>query len=253
MGLLDIPAPLFTWLETMVLGALPAGLRLGIWAVIGGALSMGIYHFLSPQERLARLKSEVTAAQKALAGFEGEIADLWPIFRRTLQLSFTQLGLALGPAIAASLPVLVILIWASTHYDHAPPAAGTAVTIETIPAGAALRASVPITQRAPGQWQVIWPAEGIPLRLYDANGVELVAFTDPPPARLIHKRTWWNVFIGNPAGYLPDTARIERLTVFLPERTYLPFGPPWLRTWEALFFLIVIVTSLTVKVVFRIH
>ena len=31
------------------------------------------------------------------------------------------------------------------------------------------------------------------------------------PIATIHKRQWWNVLVGNPAGYLPDDAGVERI------------------------------------------
>ncbi len=69
------------------------------------------------------------------------------------------------------------------------------------------------------------------------------ALTMPIP--VIEQRRWWNWLVGNPLGYLPDGDRVERVEIGLPERAYLPFGPPWMRSWLALLLPTMILVSLT--------
>jgi hypothetical protein len=70
---------------------------------------------------------------------------------------------------------------------------------------------------------------------------------------MLHKHQWWNVLIGNPAGYLPDQLGVKRVDLDLPPKVYLPFGPTWLHGWEAVFFAGLFVTALAIKIGFRIH
>jgi hypothetical protein len=78
-----------------------------------------------------------------------------------------------------------------------------------------------------GQWQ---PNNSIEVR--DQSGAEVARLTLAEPVTHIEKRQWWNVLIGNPAGYLPEAGPIDSITIALPERQYLPVGPDWLRSWR---------------------
>ena len=77
------------------------------------------------------------------------------------------------------------------------------------------------------------------------NVVRSIPWKAPVPT--IDKRHWWNFLIGNPAGYLPDDAGIDRIQLDLPANEYLPFGPAWLRAWYGIFFAAVLASSLAVK------
>jgi hypothetical protein len=70
---------------------------------------------------------------------------------------------------------------------------------------------------------------------------------------VVHKRAWWNLLLANPAGYVPDEALVSRVELALPGRRYLAIGPDWLRGWEAAFLVPLVIASLLLKLVFRIH
>ena len=84
----------------------------------------------------------------------------------------------------------------------------------------------------------------------DGDVVGDIALAAPVPT--IHKKQWWNRLIGNPLGYLPADSDIDAIEIALPERDYLGFGPSWLRPWYVLFFTILVVGSLAIKMAFRI-
>ena len=67
-----------------------------------------------------------------------------------------------------------------------------------------------------------------------------------PRARLT-RRSWWHDLFSNPAGYLPDRARVAVVSFGLPERRFLPFGPAWLQGWHALFLVVLSVAAVAVK------
>ena len=46
---------------------------------------------------------------------------------------------------------------------------------------------------------------------------------------------------------------MDALELGLPRSQFLPFGPEWLRGWIAYFFGIVIVVSLLLKFLWRLH
>ena len=69
----------------------------------------------------------------------------------------------------------------------------------------------------------------------------------------IHKREWWNLLLGNRAGYLPDNSQLERLDLDLPPKQYLSVGPDWLKVWHVPFFGVLLLASLAIKVAARIE
>src|SRR6185436_16008877 len=69
MGLLDLPAPFFDFVDRSLLGALPPLLRLILWAIAGAAISLTLYRLLSPQRRIAQAKAAaVSVAPEAYSG-----------------------------------------------------------------------------------------------------------------------------------------------------------------------------------------
>ena len=237
MGFFDLPAPLLSAADGML--ALPEPVRIALWGVLGGAISMALYAWLAPQRHLARLKAQAKAARKELDAFDGPLAEAGPLIRATLRASWRQLAAALGPATLASLPLLFLLVWLSNTFGHEFPQAGHPAEIRTEPP-------------TPARW--IQSVDGPPEILINDRGgrpAMTVAMTAPIPA--VHRRRWWNLLIGNPLGYLPASAPVDEVDVRLPRHRVLPFGPDWLAGWEAPFFTALILISLVIKSVFRIE
>jgi hypothetical protein len=247
VGLLDLPAPLFAWVDAALATLIPAPLRLPLWGLFAAAISMGLYLVLSPQRRIALAKADALDARAALDRFDGEFGDAWPLIRAVLGTACRQLALIAWPAILSSLPVLALLVWLSNAYGHAFPADHADVTIRTVPQGLEAHleaASAPMASSAPSQHQIV---------VTDRTGqiVDRVPWQAPVPT--IHKRAWWNLLLGNPAGYLPDNSPLERLDLELAPQHYLPVGPDWLKPWYVPFFGVLLLASLAIKVFARIE
>jgi len=234
MGVLDLPAPLFAWVDNLMT-SLPTVVRLVLWGVAAGAFSMWLYRKISPQDRIARSRQEQLDARRRLDEFDGELTEAWPLIRRLLALSGTQVGRVLGPAVLASLPVLCLLVWMSTAYGHAYPDEPPRVHV------------------TPSSLEARWiPAPGHPPRIR-VTGSEPVVVPLAAPVPVIEKRHWWNALIGNPAGYLEENSPVERLDIELPRREFVNVGPGWMRGWEMLFFVSLLAASLVLKRLLRIH
>jgi hypothetical protein len=119
VGLLDLPAPLFAGLDSVLGDVAPPIMRLAIWGIVAAVLSMGAYWLLSPQTRIAQAKADALAARRALDAYDGDLAGAWPLMGRLLGTALRQLGLVTWPALLGSLPVLALLAWLSTTYGHA--------------------------------------------------------------------------------------------------------------------------------------
>ena len=151
MGLLDLPAPIFGTIDGVLAMALPAVLRLIIWGILAGWLSMIVYRLFSDQEKIGALKAVQKNEQKRIAEFDGEFAELLPLIRHTLALGVRQLGLALGPALIATIPVLFIVIWVAGQFGHVSPVAGSEVFLSVEPAGSDIHWSPAMEVRTRGR------------------------------------------------------------------------------------------------------
>ena len=245
MGLFDLPAPLLAWLDQAMSGLASPTMRLVIWGLLSAALSMGLYWLFSPQGKLSDIKTRALAARRDLNAFDGEFQDAWPLMRSMLGLSFRQLAMTTLPAVLASLPVLVVIVWLSTAYGYGLPADNEVIGVQTTPdvsASAEIRTPENASPGNPPRLVVTEPDGGL------LSDISLAA-----PVPTIHKKQWWNVLFGNPLGYLPDESEVDAITFDLPEKEYLSFGPGWLRPWYVLFFTILVLGSLMIKMVGRIE
>ena len=244
MGILDLPAPLFAGLDQVMGNILPPSGRLVLWALLAAAVSMGLYWALSPQRKLNDVKHRALKARQDLNAFDGEFEDAWPMMRSMLGLSIKQLGMTTMPAILASVPALALIIWLGTIYGYDLPGKTDAIEVQTTPTTEV-------------QAAIQTPANGSPgnpprLVVTDPDGglVSDISLTAAIPT--IHKKQWWNMLVGNPLGYLPSEGEIEAIAFDLPERDYLGFGPDWLRPWYMLFFTVLVIGSLAIKMIGRI-
>lgn len=248
MGLFDAPAPLFTWLDTQMGNVAPPEVRIVVWGIVGGVVSMLIYRAISAQDRVARAKVELAEARRELDSYDGEFTGAWPLMKRQLGLALAQVGRVGWPAVIASLPLLCLLVWASTAFGYRYPPAGTTPDIET----------------RPGGYQAQWNDPGVADAAHSSNGsprivvrdnsqgvVVDIALVEPVP--VLHKRKWWNTLIANPAGYLPEEGSLNRVHVALPRKEYLPFGFDWMRGWETAFFGPLLAASIALKILIRIE
>lgn len=239
MGLFDLPSFALTWIDSNALGFLPSVARLVVWGLIAGIASMLLYKVLSPQRAINRCKARSSDLKERLSEYDGELSGVWEIARPLLSNSLRQVKLAATPAVLASIPILFLLAWVSTEYGYRYPAPG-----EPVAARAASEAH-----------DARWVENGsLPhVVVSDARGNTVADVPVTKPVPVLHKRHWWNALIGNPAGYLPKEAGVERVEIALPRLEYVGVGPSWLRGWEAVFFASLLLGSIGLKVAGRIE
>ena len=273
-GLLDWPGVVFGLVNQPLVAVLPEPVVLAFWALVSSWLTMWVYRRFSNQEKMAALKPQIKAVQKKLSNYDGEFSGLFPLIRENFSLAGRQLGLALGPALLAGVPVLFVLVWISNAYGVTMPPTGAQVEVRAIAAtsvatsGAAstagdadaenwqwhgTQADPTATDEAGRAWRLAWPAPGRSAELITERGEDVIEIPPAHPAPVVHKRQWWNTLIGNPAGYLEPSNPAEAIYLDLPKKQMLPFGPSWMRGWEFLYFLLLIIGSLGWKLIWRIH
>lgn len=232
VGLLDLPAPAFGAVEGWLAGFMPPLLRLVLWAALGAFASVELYRLLSPQQRIAAAAAELQTAQRTLNGYDGAFRDAVPLMVRMLRAAGRRLGLVVPAAVAASLPILALLVWLDGAYGLRFPVAGEPVAAHAEPARLTAR----------------WQGDGRAGEVVVTDGrQEIMRAALSAPVAVLHKRRWWNLLIGNPAGYLPADAPVERIDIDLPRNRLLDLGPSWASGWEVPFFLLFLVFALAVK------
>lgn len=252
-GIFDIPAPLFGVIDTILAGFLSETIRLIIWGLAAGAGSMGLYWLTSPQNKLEQAKQDSIAARKALAAYEGDFDGIFPLVARSLSTSFRHLGLAIGPALLGSLPVIFLMVWMSGTYGYRLPEAGTQVPLTAIGQTAPLAWSNGALSDPDRPLSVTWPDSTETLTLSSPNGDTLLTLPLSHPVPVKHKHVWWNILFANPLGSLPGDAPVEAIEIGLEPQIFVPFGPGWMQGWEAPFILVVLIASIAIKLIFRIR
>lgn len=246
MGFFDWPAPAFDALDGLMRHAIGPFGRVLVWALLCAVISMLLYRLLSPQTRIKQIKAEVKTAQKAMADDDGEdFGQGMRLARAQLGKSFKLVGFVIGPAVAASLPALAMIVWLDGHYGYRCPGPDHNVTITVDPEGTLIEQvginpdardgscpTVQIPGNVEGQSHIVAPAAAIPV---------------------MHHKVWWNHLIGNPAGYLPDDTPITQLRFDLPAQEIIAMGPDWARGWELTFFVALLLGSLAIKKGLRIE
>jgi predicted AlkP superfamily phosphohydrolase/phosphomutase len=258
-GWLDLASPALSWIDGALSILLPSTLRIIFWGVLASLGSMLIYKWTSNQTRIAELKEQSVEIRKKLNTFDGEMAEMWPLLGRNLAVAGRHLGLTFVPAMVASIPVIIALVWMSNAFDTFFPAAGEKVVIEAVPD--ATHQIPPLRWEGgeaeagdkPGSWTISWPAEQESMQLVDSDGIVLLTLPTEAPVPTVHQKRWWNSLIGNPAGYLPSPGDVDAVVLAMPREEFLPFGPWWLRSWISLFFAVVIIASLSLKFLWRLH
>ena len=212
---------------------------------------MYLYLKMSQQDAIGQIKKDTVIARKALSSYEGtEFDEMMPLATRVLGLSGKHFAVVLGPAVLSSLPALALIVWVSNQFGVAAPAVGTKILVTTTPP-TQLIWSDKVSEDDMG-YTVAWPEKNEVLTARGADGNQLFQL-GAGTATLIHKKTWWNNLIANPAGYLPENSRLELVDVQLPMQQFLPWGPDWLRDWVGLFFIMLLSASIGIKVIFKIH
>ncbi|RFF29182.1 hypothetical protein [Wenzhouxiangella sediminis] len=262
LGILDWPGVLFGLVNDLLLFVLPLPLTLVFWAAVSGWATMWVYRATSNQEKLAALKPQVKAVQEKLKRYDGEFSGLIPLIRENFRLSGRHIGLAIGPALIAGIPVLFVLVWGSNEFGAHFPEAGARVNVEVSSDSVERDAEnwrwtgtdarqLPSAVDEPLRWRLSWPDQTAALET--ATGEPAVELPPEVPTPMLHKRKWWNLLIGNPAGYLASDNPVDSIRMGLPSHEILPVGPGWMRGWLFTYFVVLIAVSLGFKFYWKVH
>ncbi|HKJ17978.1 MAG TPA: hypothetical protein VJ984_11545 [Xanthomonadales bacterium] len=252
MGLFDLPAPLLAAADQVLASVLPVSVRLVLWGILCGWLTMLIYRRLSNQDSISELKSRQKEQQEAISRFDGDFSELMPLIRQTFSLGFRQLGLSIGPALLATIPILFIVAWVATAFIYVSPEPGAEINVVADPTTGQLTWSdgAQATTLETG-WKITWPTDDETISLVFDSETQLDLSSEELHG-VIHKRKWWNWLLANPAGYIPDDSQVDDVTIELPTMQFLSFGPGWMRGSLFVFFSAFLMASVAFKFLLKI-
>jgi len=252
MGFFDILSPLFTGIETYCLSWIPAWARVALYGLGSGITTMLLYAKFSNQDALTQGKqaSKETLSRLRELDPEADFSVALATMRKAIAEPLKQAKIAAIPALWASLPLVFVLVWLDNSYSYQAPSAGSKIQALTEP-------FVPLQEgngvhRAEGQtYSLTWPESG-QIELKELTGDLIISIPSSTQVPLIHKREWWNIIIGNPAGYIGESAPIISVAFTIPSRELIDFGPHWLRSWVVFYFAALMATAVAIKVKFKI-
>jgi hypothetical protein len=243
----------FLAIDESVLSPLPVVARLVVWGVVAGILTMATYALLAPQGKIKETRQIMKGHDRMAALKSEDIKEVLSASWQQLRLSFRVLRMMFGASMISGFPVLFILFCVDFQYGYQTPSPGDLVPVSALTATEQPTAMYQGDGTAVGT-DIGWPAPETPLTLAAAD--KTTVFSGPlnkAGLGVLHQHRWWNYILGNPAGYLADGGQVDYVAFTHQRQVIIAALPDWLAGWELPFFLILVVTSLSIKAIFRIQ
>ena len=250
MGLFDVLTPLFQTLFDSYLFQLNPLVVVIVIGGLSGALSMWLYVFTSPQEKIALIKQQIKTLKADIINAKID-DDVLPLHKKLLSLSLKNLAQVLIPVVLSSLPVLFLLVPVDAVFSSKEPAAGDKIVVRYLPRTLRVEFLSDDIIEEDGEFYLIWPGSG-EFRFVGGEGDPYGgSLVEPKP--IIHKFQWWNMLFANNNGYLPTDSSLDSLVFIYPQREMVSFGAEWFRTMFFWFFVSTFSVSILIKLIFKIE
>lgn len=249
--------PAMNAVDAWLASGLPLMARISLWGILSGAASMGLYAAVSNQKTISSFKTNARELRRRMADPSlEEFSDFLALAKENIGVSLKLLGIVMGPVFIAVLPVLVTAAWIDTFHGHSLPEKNKAVAIAIIPAGSSLNIQPPDIVQGKEEDRILIrqplkPSEQI--SFYVNNGLVYKGDVFTIPAPVIAKKKWWNLILASRAGYLTNKSPVEEIHFDFPRQVMHDGLPGWASGWEWTFFLSILIVSLPIKIIFKIH
>ncbi|MEJ2704461.1 MAG: hypothetical protein P8Z79_18660 [Sedimentisphaerales bacterium] len=247
--------PVLNLLDRWLAGLLPLAVRLSIWGALAGSLSMIIYAKLSPQASIRKLKTKIRNLQREMLRLDLKLADFLSLSRENLATSLKLFGTVLGPGLLSALPVLLLAVWIHTSLAYEVPEVRDDLIVTTADKDTDLRVTFHHSKDERSDEEIknqdLISSEAMVVMIGDKtiySGTPL-----SPPTPVIHKRRWWSVLLGSPAGYVVEDAPTDSIRLNLSKKQVVKGMPSWATGWECPFFVFVFLAALGIKLRFHIE
>jgi hypothetical protein len=112
----DFAPRLLSSVDGLLRALLPGWASLLVWGALAGFISTALYRLLSPRERIRDATVRACELRAAMLAYSGDFEGLLSLIKCSLVAALYQLRLVLGPAVAASLPGLIVIAYVSGAY-----------------------------------------------------------------------------------------------------------------------------------------
>lgn len=231
-----------------------AAIRIGIWSVLSGVLVIGLYGICSKQRAIKAKKRRLVALRARLSTLQDvEFAEVLNLSWLNVRHSFSLLGMVLVPTLISALPVMVIITWLNLFYTYQPPISKTMV-IDLLPASENFRVipEVQAHKLKEGQYEVDLTSVK-PFRFLDQAGTIYEGIPFKPAIAEVDTWHWWNVFLGNEAGYLRADSQVRKIIFHFEKYRIFQGTPDWMATWQFVYFAGLMMTACCLKIYFKLE
>lgn len=246
--------PFLNGIDSVLEGIMGPFGRVCFWGMISGVVGIALYGCVSNQARIRDYKANIQLLRGRLGRENLDANQALTLAFRNLQVSLGLLRVVTPSALLSTGPVIVVMLWSSTYYGYEKPLDGEQVKIISRPWVADIRIEMDGNKfsDSDGTFSIQCCADS-GLALVAPDGLIYRGNPFRPPVPLVHKRQWWNLIIGNPAGYLEDDAAVAEVAFDVNPRKLSEGWPSWMSTWEFPFFGSLLVATLLLKYVYRLQ
>jgi uncharacterized membrane protein (DUF106 family) len=246
--------PFLNYFDSIFKSFLPLWAVLSFWGIMSGAFVMGVYRFLSPQKKLAKIKAEIKDLKSRMNENDKDFKDVLRLSWLNLKKSFELLGQVLLPSLASSIPAIIMILWISTFYGYAQPESGQTLRIDIVPIVENFNVvhAGRMISREGSSYSVKLEDEANILFVEDGKTI-YSGIPVSPPVGSVTKKTWWNLFLSNPGGYLQDGSKTDRVRFHFERQRILNGVPGWMSHWELTYLVSLFISAVFIKIVFKIQ
>ena len=247
--------PALNMVDRWLAGLLPFAVRLSIWGVLAGSLSIIIYAKLSPQASITKLKKKTWSLQRKMLCLDLKFVNFLRLSKENLKTSLRLFATVLGPALVSALPVLFLAAWIHTCLAYEPPPTPDDLVVTAADGNVDLRLLCHTNVDKISHDEIHdHDIANLEVIVVMADNKVIYSGTPlSPPTPVIHKQQWWSVLLGSPAGYLVEDAPIDSIRLNLSKKQAIKWMPNWAMGWEFPFFVFVFLAALGIKLGFRIE
>lgn len=249
-GLLGIPFLLYSAVDRVIAGVLGSAGTVIVLSLTCSVIVMLLYRLCSPQAELKRIKLRMREIQAALLADPDDLRAVLRLSGENIRIALKRFLFTVLPTCIAILPLLSVTSWINSRYGAAFPSSGEVVAVQVIPGDVSILSPAP--DGVAFMTNAVAVAAGS-FSVLDESQSLLVTVRDSMSSSFIARKVWWNVLMGNPLGYLSPDSDIEALVFDVKRQNVLPFGPDWMRRWEALFFVCMALGSFSLKIFLKVE
>jgi len=247
--------PIFNFVENAIFSYFSFSIKVGIWGALCGCAAMFVFYFSSDQKSISTLKKRAKTLRKKILDLDTDDSEVKKNIRENLSVSIKLLYKVLFPALLSTLPIIIVFLWMDVYYSFKMPEDGNTINI-MVASDAENIGCFP-----EGSFEI--SGSSIKLRIQDNQRPIKMMYKGKmlyegkpwqPPTRSIRHKKYWNALLKSEVGYLnKDISDIEYLGFGFQRNFIFKDNQGWYSRWELLFFIILAIASLIIKLAFKIE